>query len=98
MIVFIIEGVATCLISFGLHFFIADFPEEAKFLTENERQFIISKLKDDAGDSENETLKWRNIVTVFKDWKIWMGGFMYFGLIVPCYGISPPLFFSRPFI
>lgn len=80
---------ATCLISFGLHFFIADFPEEAKFLNDNERQFIISKLKDDAGDSEYENLKWRNIVSVFKDWKIWMGGFMYFGLIVPCYGTQP---------
>ena len=82
-----LEGVATCLISLGLYFVIADFPEEAKFLNDDERQFIIQKLESDAGNSEYEDLKWRNIVAVFKDWKIWMGGFMYFGLIVPCYGM-----------
>lgn len=83
-----LEGVATCLISLGLYFVIADFPEEVKFLNEDERRYVIGKLKNDAGNSEYEDLKWWNIVAVFRDRKVWMGGFMYFGLIVPWYGMS----------
>jgi hypothetical protein len=69
-------------------FVIADFPEEAKFLTETEREFIIAKLQNDIGNSAYEHLSWRQVFSVFKDWKIWVGGFMYLGMIVGAYGIA----------
>jgi hypothetical protein len=92
-LVFILEGVATCLLSFGGFWVIPDFPEEAKFLTEAEREFVIAKLQKDIGPSAYEHLSWRKIGVVFKDWKIWVGGLMYLGLIVPAYGtqLPPPL-------
>jgi hypothetical protein len=83
-----LEGVATCLLAIAGFWVIVDFPEEATFLTEPEREFVIAKLRKDIGNSAYEHLSWRKVLLVFKDWKIWIGGFMYLGLIVPCYGIS----------
>jgi hypothetical protein len=81
-----LEGIVTCALSIAGYWVIVDFPEEAGFLDEKERVFVVEKLRKDIGDSAFEALSWRNVVGVFKDWKIWVGGFMYFGTIVPCYG------------
>ena len=71
------------------YFVIVDFPEEAKFLTEPEREFIIEKLMADIGqESDYEPFGWRRIVSVFKDWKIWVGGFMFLGMTVGGYGTA----------
>ena len=78
-VVFILEGIVTCLLSIVGYFVIVDFPEEAKFLSEPERDFIIEKLRKDGGDSAYQHLSWRRVFSVFKDWKIWVGGFMYLG-------------------
>ena len=82
-LVFILEGTATCLLSIVGYFVIVDFPEEAKFLSEPEREFIIEKLRKDSGNSAYEHLSWRRVFSVFKDWKIWVGGFMYLGIHPP---------------
>lgn len=76
----------TCLLSIVGYFVIADFPEEAKFLTESEREFVIDRLMKDIGHSAYEHYGWRRTLTVFKDWKIWVGGLMYLGMIVGAYG------------
>ena len=40
---FILEGIATIRIGFAVCFLIADFPSEAKWLTEEERAFIVAR-------------------------------------------------------
>lgn len=67
----------------------SDFPEQAKWLTEEERAYVKARLHVDQGRSALErkiTLK--DVGRVFKDYKIIVGGFMYFGLIVPAYGYA----------
>ncbi|KAL1995280.1 hypothetical protein VTN49DRAFT_1467 [Thermomyces lanuginosus] len=87
--IFIIEGVITCVVSFFWFFAIPDFPEEAKWLTEEERAFVKEKLARDVGKSEHEkSLTVKDVLDVFKDYKIFVGGLMYFGLIVPAYGYA----------
>ena len=87
--IFILEGLLTCVVSFLFFFIIPDFPEHAKFLTEPERAFMKKKLEDDQGKSALERpIKFKDVVNVFKDYKILVGGFMYFGLIVPAYGYA----------
>lgn len=87
--IFILEGTLTCVISFLFFFIIPDFPENAKFLTPEEREFMKLKLQDDQGKSALERpIKLKDVVDVFKDYKILIGGFMYFGLIVPAYGYA----------
>ena len=66
-----------------------DFPEEAKWLSDDERAFVKARLAQDVGDSQLDArLTWRKVLGVFKDFKILLGGFMYFGLIVSGYGYA----------
>lgn len=88
--VFILEGCLTCVVSFVWFFVIPDFPEEAKWLSEPERQYIRARLSVDQGKSAfDRPINFRDVVNCFKDYKIFLGGFMYFGLIVP--GKDPTL-------
>ncbi|KAK2765964.1 hypothetical protein FQN54_007479 [Arachnomyces sp. PD_36] len=87
--VFILEGVLTCVVALFWYFAIPDFPEDVKWLNEEEREFIKEKLEKDVGKSaRNVTMGWRDVLDVFKDFKIFIGGLMYFGLIVPAYGYA----------
>ena len=82
--VFILEGTLTCVIALIWYFVIPDFPEDAKWLTPEERLFIKARLQDDQGKSAIERrITPRDVLNVFKDYKVFLGGFMYFGLIVP---------------
>ncbi|OBZ68954.1 hypothetical protein A0H81_11047 [Grifola frondosa] len=87
--IFILEGTLTCVVSAILYFAISDFPEEVKWLTAEEKEFVKARLYEDVGDSKrHEPLTVRSVLDVFKDYKIIVGGFMYFGLIVPAYGYA----------
>lgn len=51
-------------------FLITDFPEEAKFLTEEERAFVKARLHEDVGVSaREEKIKIKDVLNVFKDCK-----------------------------
>ena len=87
--IFIIEGTATCLISLILFFTITDFPEDAKWLSTEERAFVKARLQADQGRSAVErTIALRDVGRIFRDFKVLLGGLMYFGLIVPAYGYA----------
>lgn len=87
--VFIIEGVITSVAAIILFFFMSDFPEEVKWLTDEERAYVRAKLARDVGKSAHHAkLGTREVLAVLKDWKVIVGGFMYFGLIVPAYGYA----------
>lgn len=87
--IFIVEGSFTAGLAFVLYFIIPDFPENCRFLKENERGFLKEKLALYNGDSGFEfqyTLK--EVLAVFKDPLIWLAAFAYFGLIIPSYGYA----------
>ncbi|KAK9367053.1 major facilitator superfamily domain-containing protein [Lipomyces kononenkoae] len=87
--IFIIEGAATCVLALTFFFLIIDFPEEAKFLSVNERAYIKAKLAADVGDSlQTRKTTVKDVIDVFKDYKVYLAGLMYFGLIVPAYGYA----------
>lgn len=81
------EGLFTCLVGILFFFLISDFPEEVKWLTPEERQFVKARLQADVGESQrHKALKVKDVFKILREWKIILGGFMYFGLIVPAYG------------
>ena len=68
--VFIIEGVLTSVVAIILFFFIADFPEDVKWLNEEERTYMRAKLAKDVGKAaHNVHLGKREVLGVFKDCK-----------------------------
>lgn len=70
-------------------FFIADFPEEAKWLSDDERAFVKARLAEDIGDSRLDAeTTWRDVLGVMRDFKIILSGLAYFGLVVPGYAYA----------
>lgn len=73
--IFILEGVLTCVVAFIFFFVIPDFPEDAKWVTEEERAYIKARLEVDQGRSAAERkISPRDILNVFKDFKVFLGG------------------------
>ncbi|PYH42056.1 putative MFS transporter [Aspergillus saccharolyticus JOP 1030-1] len=87
--VFIIEGVITCVVSFAWYFVIPGFPEDVKWLNDDERKYIKAKLAQDLGKAGHDAhIGFREVLDVFKDYKIFIGGLMYFGQVVSAYGYA----------
>lgn len=84
--IFILEGVLTCVVSFGAFFTVADFPENATFLNEKERAYIVERLAVDQGRSgHEERITFSAVLETFKDWKLVPAGLMYFGVATSGY-------------
>ncbi|KAL3702694.1 hypothetical protein TMatcc_000006 [Talaromyces marneffei ATCC 18224] len=95
--IFILEGLLTVAVSLIAPFAIHDFPETAKFLTEEERELIITILRNQTtgegfvhADVIQEETKFRAryVIDALTDWQIYLGLFMYWGITCPLYGIS----------
>lgn len=93
--IFILEGIVTVLVAISAYFLIHDFPETATFLTEEERAFVIHRLKYQGqakmniGDAEGqgraqveqaEEFEWKYVRQAFTDWQIWVNIFVYWGV------------------
>lgn len=87
--IFILEGALTVFVSAFFFFLLPDFPEDSKWLTQEEKDFVAARLQIDQGRaSADRKITLRDVANIFKDYKIILGGFMYFGLIVPAYGYA----------
>jgi MFS family permease len=75
--IYIIEGAITVVAALIAWFFLVDFPQKAKFLTDNERVRVIERLNKDRGDGDHDEITAQKILHHLSDWKLWG-----FGLIV----------------
>ena len=75
-------------------FTLYDFPETAKFLTHEERAWVIHGLKYQGSNdpsrqiAQSETFQWKYVWEAVTDWQLYVGVLMYWGIVVPLYGIS----------
>ncbi len=87
--IFIIIGIVTFLSGIASFWLVPDFPEDAKFLNEEERAFVIGRLQQDqVFSATGESFSTKNIIKAFVDWKLWLGGLIYAGAVGPLYSIS----------
>lgn len=88
--IFIIDGIVTCGGAVILFFTVADFPEEARFLKDNEKAFIKRKLEIYSGAESGYEVKNKlsDVARCFSDYLIWIPALAYFGLIIPSYGYA----------
>ncbi len=66
------------LLSFVVWKVLPDSPEAAKFLTTQEKEFIINRLALETGSGQGrvtnaDRIRLHHIVAAFKDWRIWCG-------------------------
>jgi len=87
--IFILEGLFTVVVAFLSFWVIQDYPETAKFLSEEERIFVVRRLQDDvrlsaAGEKYKKKYIWQSL----KDWKTWVAMGIYMGFDGPLYAFS----------
>ncbi|KAK4155740.1 major facilitator superfamily domain-containing protein [Chaetomidium leptoderma] len=94
--IFILEGIATVFVASVAFFALFDFPETAGFLTEEERAFVVYRLKyqgqsqdpNRAQVAQADEFKWKYVKDAFLDWQVWVNIFVYWGVVCPLYGTS----------
>lgn len=69
--IFILEGLLTAVVAIGMKWWLVDWPEDAKFLDEEERAVLLTRLSADR--AEGATMNRWNARRCFGDWKIWIG-------------------------
>lgn len=75
--IFILEGLATIVIAICMYIFLPDGPATAKFLTQEEKRFIITRLETETGSGEGRTtnsdkLTVRQVMEALKEWRIYV--------------------------
>ncbi|EJC99322.1 MFS general substrate transporter [Fomitiporia mediterranea MF3/22] len=87
--IFILEGLITVMASITSFIIIQDYPSAARFLSEQERVYIVHRLQ--AGDQfsvSEEQLRWHDVRSAFTDWKTWLGGLINGGAAAANYNIA----------
>lgn len=89
--IFILEGILTVIVAVLAFFTLHDFPETASFLTEEERAFVVHRLKYEAASNEtvngvrvaqDDSFQWKFVKSAFLDWQIWTNVWVYWGMFV----------------
>jgi sugar phosphate permease len=78
--IFILEGILTVIIGFSAFFLVTDFPEDAKWLTEEERKFVIDRV---GGIEKDQTITSVDVLKFFKSLKNVLGGVIYLCKTLP---------------
>src|SRR6201996_8937644 len=80
--IFILEGLVPVAGSFFIWFLLPDNPETARFLTKDEKEFIINRLALETGSGHGrvtnaDRIQFHHIKAAFKEWKIWAAVVMF---------------------
>ena len=86
--IFIIEGLLTVVVGILTDFLLIDFPEDAGWLTPEERQYIQARLLLEE-ERPTRTSTASGLGLFFSDYKAYLGGLL-------CFGVSTLLFFPCP--
>ncbi|KAI2626886.1 putative allantoate permease [Xylaria nigripes] len=85
--IFILEGIVTILVALASFFLVCDFPTEATWLSETEKQFVLNKSHQHGAASEG-AITASDLAVFFKDPKTHCGAIMYFCAVVPVYAFA----------
>lgn len=89
--IFIIEGAITSVLGLAACYFIADWPEQNRFLSAAEKELLRRRMALDVGDScRMDTLNKFAVTRLVTDYKIWLSAFLYMGVSVA--GLSGTFF------
>jgi uncharacterized membrane protein YjjB (DUF3815 family) len=86
--VLISEGTFTTLFALLAWMAIPDWPETAKFLTDEERKMVLARLSADVADAKMDRLDEPAAKRIFLDWKIYINVLMFIPVANSSYGFS----------
>ncbi|PLB55397.1 MFS general substrate transporter [Aspergillus steynii IBT 23096] len=78
-LLFLVEGIPSCLAAFLAWFFLPDHPSTARFLTEDEKEVARARSIQRSGEGERVSgIVWKDIGRTLLDVKAWLVALMYF--------------------
>ncbi|KAK7951344.1 transporter [Apiospora aurea] len=87
--IFILEGLLTVCFGVASFWMVHDFPDDAKFLGDEDRARVVRRLKmDQQASAQHEDWKPSYLWDGIKDWKMWLGMAIYMGCDMPLYAFS----------
>ncbi|QKX61312.1 uncharacterized protein TRUGW13939_08460 [Talaromyces rugulosus] len=70
--IFVMEAIITMGVSIIGFFIIVPFPENASFLTADEKALLEARMEQDGGSVKNDQITFQRILPMLADWKIWV--------------------------
>ncbi|KAM7200208.1 Major facilitator superfamily domain containing protein [Naviculisporaceae sp. PSN 640] len=87
--IFILEGLLTVIVGIISFWMVYDFPDEATFLSEDDRTRVVRRLRlDKQASADHEEFQTLYLWQALKDWKMWLGMAIYMGCDMPLYAFS----------
>jgi MFS family permease len=87
--IFILEGLATIVIGVISFWMVYEFPDEARFLSDDDRKRVLKRLSaDQQASAEHEQFKMAYFWNSLKDWKTYTGMIIYMGADGSLYAFS----------
>ena len=84
-----VEGIVTVVVGALAFFLLNDFPtDRPKFLTDQECDRVLLRLRTDAGPGAGESFSWSQVGSAFSDWKIYAWSLAFIGISVPLFSLS----------
>jgi hypothetical protein len=89
---FILEGLLTVVVAVASYFLIYDYPGTASFLSEEEKSWIIHRLKYQGSKksgrmvAESDSFEWKYVRQALTDWQLYVDLFVFWGGVGPLYG------------
>ncbi|KAF2154446.1 major facilitator superfamily transporter [Myriangium duriaei CBS 260.36] len=85
--IFILEGIITTVVAVWAYWAMKDYPDTAKFLTEDEKKEVHRRLEHDHG-SATEAFHMKYVWQAASDWKVWAHSWNFFGVFTSVYSFS----------
>ncbi|CAG8665620.1 19957_t:CDS:10 [Cetraspora pellucida] len=92
-LIFLIDGLVTVIVAIIAYFYIADYPEEAKWLRKEERSLAVLRLKRDIDGIEYKKAREHSfdkvyIVECLTDWKVYISMLILLGINTSVYSFA----------
>ncbi|BEJ11525.1 hypothetical protein CspHIS471_0109470 [Cutaneotrichosporon sp. HIS471] len=86
--VFIMFGIITVVVGLLAFLFIVDFPDRSTFITDEQKQMILTRIQRDREDSVPDPVTLAKIGHHLCDWKIWLYGYFLLTATVASYSLA----------
>ncbi|KAL3441778.1 major facilitator superfamily domain-containing protein [Aspergillus insuetus] len=85
---FFIEGAPSCASAIAVWFLLPDYPESAKWLTEDEKQLANRRLQVEGSKGDAKAMSWADAKAVLTEWRLYVHYVIYFGISTPFSSLS----------
>ncbi|PWN87094.1 MFS general substrate transporter [Acaromyces ingoldii] len=86
--IFIIEGIITAFVGLLGYLIIVDLPDKAKFLSEDAKQLILTRIQRDRSDAQHDALTLKKTARYALDIKLWVFALMFGASTTGSYALS----------